>query len=76
MLDFITVSMERDTGIGPATKLWESFVMPLHQSRIGNYFTCILSAENNIDWQLSGNQAIKTKLVRKKIVCTQIISML
>ena len=36
--------MERDTGIGPATKLWESFVIPVHQSRLmthynPNYFT-------------------------------------
>lgn len=32
--------MERDTGIEPAIKLWESFVMPFHQSRLQVVFYC------------------------------------
>jgi hypothetical protein len=33
-MDVLFKKLERDTGIEPATKLWESFVMPFHQSRL------------------------------------------
>ena len=56
--------MERDTGIGSATKLWESFVMPFHQSRISAYFTVLSVTVDNCEYENPFFQVSATRFMK------------